>query len=111
MPVRLKLKVKSKTGETIKVPASVNTDYSSEGPEVLILQRVTETLNLKHEIYERSRVEDYFTVSGRVRLTYMPEAVSVLVLAGDRTVEPVQVHTAISARVRCINKRQAGGRT
>ncbi|MEA2090678.1 MAG: hypothetical protein U9O89_08010 [Thermoproteota archaeon] len=96
MPVRVKLRVESKTGETVEVPALVNTGYSSEEPEVLIPRGVAETLNLRPEIYEESRVEDYFTVSGRVRLTYIPAAVNLSVLAGDRTVGPVRAHATMS---------------
>lgn len=96
MPVRVKLRVESKTGETVEVPALVNTGYSTEEAEVLIPRGVAETLNLRPEIYEGSRAEDYFTVSGRVRLTYIPAAVNIWVLAGDRTVGPVQTHATIS---------------
>lgn len=96
MAVRVKLRVESKTGETIEVPALVNTGYSTEEAEVLIPEGMAETLNLRPEIYEGSRVEDYFTVSGRVRLTYMPAAVKVSVLARDRTVGPAQAHATIS---------------
>jgi len=97
MPVRVKLRIESKTGETVEVPALVNTGYSVEEAEVLIPQSIAETLNLRPEVYEGTRIEDYSTVSGRVRLTFMPAAVKVSVLARDRTVGPVRANATISA--------------
>lgn len=96
MPVRVKLRIKSKTEETVEVPALVNTGYSTEEAEVLIPQSIAETLNLRPENYEGSRVEDYSTISGRARLTIIPEAVRVSVVAEDRMVGPVPAHATIS---------------
>jgi len=54
-------------------------------------------LNLRPETHSESRLEDYSTVSGRVRLTYIPSAVKISVLAEDRAVGPVEAHVTISA--------------
>jgi len=97
LPVRVKLRIESKTRETVEVPALVNTGYTTEEAEVLVPLSVAETLNLKSETYKESRLEDYSTVSGRVRLTYIPAAVDISVLTEDRRVGPVQVHVTISA--------------
>lgn len=97
MPVRVKLRIESKTRETVEVPALINTGYTTEEAEVLVPLSVAETLNLKSETYKESRLEDYSTVSGRVRLTYIPAAVDVSVLTEDRRVGPVPAHVTISA--------------
>lgn len=96
MPVRVKLRIRSETGRTVEIPALVNTGYSVEEPEILVPANIAESLDLKPELHEGTRIEEYHTVSGRVKLTYIPKGAGVSVSTEDRVVGPVRAHAVVS---------------
>lgn len=98
MAVRIRIRIESLKGkkEIIETIALVNTGYESEEPEIIIPIKLAEKLGIWPKLPENSRIEEYGTVGGIIKLYWIPYCVKVKILTKDKTSKYVRSHVTIS---------------
>ena len=96
MGVRVRLKIRSKSGAEVESPALVNSGFETETSQLLLPVGAAKKLDLYPPPPEASIVE-LGTAGGPARLFLIREGLKVWVLAGDRSVGPVTADALISA--------------
>ena len=88
MAVRLEVELKAlkgkNRGKVVKCKALLNSGYESETPEIVIPIDVAEKLGFLPELPEETRMEEYYSVSGKFVARRIPDAVEVKL--ADRSV-------------------------
>jgi len=99
MAIRVRVKLSSMMGKVTIIKALVTTGYESQEPEILIPRSVAEELGLLPKLPSGSEVRNYVLADGTVtRLIFIPSAVKVWVVEGDREVGGVEAHVTVSER-------------
>ena len=96
MAVRVRIEIETLKGKKAETVALVNTGYESEDVEITIPIRFAEKLNLWPELPEGSRIEEYGSVAGIVKLYWIPNCAQVKILTGEKVTKPIICHVAIS---------------
>lgn len=98
MAVRIRIEIKSLKGKRGKAETSalVNAGYETEDPEITIPVKLAERLGLWPNLPKGSRIEEYGSVGGIVRLHWIPNCVQVRILAKGKVGKWIKSHVAIS---------------
>lgn len=98
MAVRVKIRMRALKGkgEKVNTIALVNAGYESEDPEITIPIRLAEKLGLWPELPRGSRIEEYGSVAGIVKLYWIPDCVQVQILTKEKVTKSIKSHAAIS---------------
>jgi hypothetical protein len=97
MVVRVVVRLESVDGRSVQVLAIANAGFESDVPEIIIAPLVAERLGLYPRLPPETVVEEYIGAGGRRFEVYRVRMgiVKAYVVAGDRTVGPVDVAISI----------------
>ena len=96
MVIRVRVKLKSKGGESLETSAIANSGYESFEPEIVIPESLASRLNLFPKLPSGARIEEYRSIGGVTRIYYVPDAVEVSIVTNDRAEDPRVAGVAIS---------------
>ena len=96
MAVRVKIKVDSTVGKTLKTVALVNTGFETLKPQLLLPIKAAEELSLWPNLPTEAKIEIYDTAGGPMRVYIIPDSAWVSILAEERESEKILSDIVIS---------------
>ena len=87
MAVRVKIRLDSTGGKSLKTMALVNTGFETPKPQLLLPIKAAEELSLWPNLPTEAKIEIYDTAGGPMRVYIIPDAAWVSILAEERESE------------------------
>ncbi|KPV63110.1 MAG: hypothetical protein AOA65_1504 [Candidatus Bathyarchaeota archaeon BA1] len=84
MVIRVGVKLKGKTDETIETSAIANSAYETPEPEVVIPETLAKRLNLFPKLLSEARIEEYRSIAGVTRIYYIPDAIRIFITTTNK---------------------------
>ncbi len=91
--VRVRIKVKARKGASpaseVETVAIANTGFGAEGSEVVIPEALARRIGFLPELPQGTRLESYISASGPTQVHFIPQALDIAIITGDRTEGPI----------------------